>query len=86
MEVVPTCDHSEATMLASLADLTLPHPKSDIPGHTWPVPLELKTPSQQPSSCMSLLMGVPDQLPLQIKWADYPLSFPVICTGCQLYC
>jgi len=74
-----------SAMLVSLAYLTLPHPESDIPGHTGPRPLELKTPSHPPGSCMSLHMGVSDQLSPQSKWTDYPLSFPVICTGCQRY-
>jgi len=36
MEATPPCVLSGAAMLASLADLTLPHPKLDIPGHTGP--------------------------------------------------
>jgi len=63
MEATPPRSLSGAAMLASLADLTLPHPESDILGHTGPVPLELKTPSHPLSSSMSLLMGFLDQLP-----------------------
>jgi len=86
MEAMPPCGLSGAAMLASLADLTLPHPELDILGHTGPIPLKLKTPSHPPSSRMSLLMGVLDQLPPQRKRADYPVPFSVICTGCQRYC
>jgi len=83
MEATLLCVLSGAAMLANLADLTLPHPESDIPGHTGPVPLELKTSSHSISSSMSLRMGVPDQLPLQSKPADYPLPLLMICTGRQ---
>jgi len=69
-------------MITSLAYLALLHAESDIPGHTGPKPLELKTPSHPPSSCMSLLMCVLDQLPPQSKWPDYPLSLTAIGAGC----
>jgi len=72
-------------MLTSLAYLTLPYLESDIPGHTALKSLELKTPSHPPSSCMSLLMGVPDQLPPQSRRTDYPLSFTAIGAGCYCY-
>jgi len=49
-------------MLASLAHLALPHLEWDIPGHTGPKPLEFRTPSHPSSSCMGLLMDIPDQL------------------------
>jgi len=55
---MPPCGLSGAAMLASLAYLTLSHPESDIPGHTGPIPLELKTLSHPPISSMSLLMSV----------------------------
>jgi len=82
MKPTPLCGLSGAAMLTSLAYLSLPHPESDIPGHTGPKPLELKTPNHPSSFCMSLPMGVPDQLLLQSKRTEYPLSFTAIDAGC----
>jgi len=69
-------------MLASLEYLALLHPESDIPGHTGLIPPKLQTPGHPSSSSMSLLMGVPDQLSAQAKWADYTRAFLVMCSGC----
>jgi len=48
MEAAPPRGFSGVAMLTSMAYLTLPHPELDIPGHTGPKSLELKTPSHHP--------------------------------------
>jgi len=73
-------------MLASLAYFTLPHLESDIPGHTEPIPLELKTLSHLPDSCMSLLMGVLSPTPVAKQTDRLPSPFLAICTDCQRNC
>jgi len=45
MEAMPPCSFSGEAMLASLADLTLPHPESDIPGQ-YPRVEDTASPSQ----------------------------------------
>jgi len=68
-------------MFTSLADRALPYLQSYVPSYFGPVPTQLQTPDDPTGLNMSLLMGVPNQLPSEGAWTDDAVSIllTVVC-------
>jgi len=61
-------------MLTGLADFALAYSEPYITPHARPIPLKLQFGEHLLDPCVSLLVGVPYQLPADGNWADHPLS------------
>jgi len=64
-------------MLTGLADFALSYSKPYVTPHPRPIPPELQFGEHPLDPCVSLLVGVPYQLPVNGSWADHPLSLRV---------